>query len=335
MAVNPVSVPKSTITTKRNSIMWLLTLAALGMITLSGLFVSVTYLNLPDRAVVLPVAYEIKPGTTVKEITRGLAEANIIRSEHLLYFILTLLHDPKEIKASTYVFSQPLTTREVAHKLVAGDFDNDLINFTHYEGERATHIALNANKQLNNFDSEKFIKLAIPNEGKLYPETYRIPKDFTADELVELMLETYTTKTTSIKDRLSAHPLKETGVLTLASIIEREANTIESMKIVSGILQGRMEAGMPLQADASIEYVLDKPLQELTPNDLEIKSPYNTYKNLGLPPTPIGNPGIDAIMAVLEPTVSDYVYYITDYDGNFHYAKSYAEHRANIDNYLR
>ncbi len=76
------------------------------------------------------------------------------------------------------------------------------------------------------------------------------------------------------------------------------------MKMVSGILQNRLAIDMPLQADASIEYVLDKPLEELTPEDLKIDSPYNTYLNLGLPPTPIGNPGIDAIVAVLEPTPS-------------------------------
>jgi UPF0755 protein len=124
-------------------------------------------------------------------------------------------------------------------------------------------------------------------------------------------------------------------VIILASIIEREANTFESMKMISGILQGRMAIGMPLQADASIEYVLDKPLKELTPEDLKVDSPYNTYTNKGLPPTPIGNPGTEAIKAVLEPTVSDYVYYITDNEGNFHYAKDFDEHRANVAKYLR
>ena len=96
-----------------------------------------------------------------------------------------------------------------------------------------------------------------------------------------------------------------------------------------------MSIGMALQADASIEYVLDKPLSELTSEDLKIDSPYNTYLYTGLPPTPIGNPGLQAIMAVLEPTESDYFYYITDEDGVFHYAQTFNQHKSNIAKYLR
>jgi UPF0755 protein len=121
----------------------------------------------------------------------------------------------------------------------------------------------------------------------------------------------------------------------LASIIEREANSPESMKMVSGILQNRLTIDMPLQADASIEYILDKPLNALLPEDLKIDSPYNTYLNRGLPPTPIGNPGLTAIEAVLEPTLSKYLFYITDETGEFHYAEDFDQHRANIQRYLR
>jgi len=123
--------------------------------------------------------------------------------------------------------------------------------------------------------------------------------------------------------------------LVLASIIEREADSVESKKMVAGILKNRMSINMPLQTDASMEYILDKPLSELTPEDLKKESPYNTYLNFGLPPTPIGNPGLDAILAVLEPTPSDYYYYITGNDGEFYYAKTYAEHLQNIEKYLR
>jgi UPF0755 protein len=92
---------------------------------------------------------------------------------------------------------------------------------------------------------------------------------------------------------------------------------------------------MPLQVDASIEYVLDKPLSELQPEDLKIESPYNTYLNIGLPPTPIGNPGLVAIEAILRPIKTEYMFYITGTDGNFYYAKDFAEHRQNIAKYLR
>ncbi len=134
---------------------------------------------------------------------------------------------------------------------------------------------------------------------------------------------------------IAASGLTEAEVIVLASIIEREANDAESMGMVSGILQNRLRDGMPLQADASIEYILDKPLEELTPADLKVDSPYNTYLNKGLPPTAIGNPGAISIGAVLDPTPSDYYFYITGNDGVFYYATTYNDHKRNIARYLR
>ncbi len=312
---------------------WLL--IVIGIVTLSLVTVGVYVLNQAARPFVEPVSVEIEVGTSVKEITQQMEEASVVRSGTLLYFVITLFYDPTAIKASRYVFTEPLTATDAAKRLVAGDFNSDLIRFTHIEGERVTELADIAAISLTGFDKTAFIERATPLEGKLYPETYYIPKDFTSDELVDLMLQTFTEKTTSIQSKIDTHPLGAKGVLILASILEREANSPESMKMVSGILQGRMEAGMPLQADASVEYILDKPLKELTADDLKIDSPYNTYTNRGLPPTPIGNPGLDAIRAVLDPTVTDYVYYITDTDGNFHYARTYNEHLDNVELYLR
>lgn len=296
---------------------------------------TVFILTKPPSSFVPPVAITIEPGTTVREITELLKEQSVVRSSTMLYFVLTALHEPENIKASTYVFETPLSTFAVAEKLVTGEFGNDLIKFTHYEGERVSEIADNAERELLNFDKARFLERAMPLEGRLYPETYHIPKTFTADELVDIMLETYNKQTANIRPKIESHSLTEDEILVLASILEREANSPESMGMVSDILQRRMQEGMPLQADASIEYILNKPLKELTPEDLEIDSPYNTYLNRGLPPTPIGNPGIEAITAVLEPISSNYVFYITDNDGNFHYAVTYDEHKANIAKYLR
>lgn len=301
---------------------------------LAGLFV-IHLFNQPPSNFTNPTSVTIESGETAKVITQKLQEANVVRSKHLLYFALTLLHDPTAIKASVFVFDEPLTTLEIAKRLVTGDFDSDLVKFTHFEGERATHISSRAGAVLANFDETEFLALAVPLEGKLYPDTYFIPADFTAQQLVDLMVKTFTEQTAPLQEKISQSNLTQEEVLILASILEREANSPESMRIVSGILQGRMDVGMPLQADASVEYILDKPLKELTAEDLKVDSPYNTYLNLGLPPTPIGNPGIDAIQAVLEPTPSDYVYYITDDEGVFHYAKTYDEHLDNIELYLR
>lgn len=312
-----------------------LKLVTIGIIVSVGIAYAAYVLNTPPASFAVPASFTIESGEGVKTITTGLEEASIVRSKTLLYFVLTLLYDTKNIKASTYVFEQPMTTIAVAKKLVTGDFDNDLVKFTHIEGERATDIAAHAQSLLISFDTARFLERAVPLEGKLYPETYLVPKTFTADQLVDLMLKTFEEKTAPIQTKIDAYSLNPNEVLILASILEREANSPESMRIVSGILQRRLAEGIRLQADASIEYVLNKPLKELTPKDLEIDSPYNTYKNKGLPPTPIGNPGLEAITAVVEPTPTDYVYYITDNDGNFHYAKTYDEHLDNVARYLR
>ena len=178
---------------------------------------------------------------------------------------------------------------------------------------------------------------AEKHEGRLYPDTYLVPKTFTDIELLDLMLKTFDEKVTvPYQKEIAQDKLSLDEIIILASILEREANDEESMKMVSGILRNRLDIKMPLQADASIEYVLDKKLSELSPADLkEIDSPYNTYLNLGLPPTAIGNPGLKAILAALRPAQTDYLYYLTDKEGNFHYAKTYAEHLKNINRYLR
>jgi len=271
----------------------------------------------------------------VKSIITVLTEANVVQSESLLYYALVLLHEPSSIKASTYVFDTPLTTLEVAYRLTEGDFDTDLVRFTNIEGERATQIALRAGELLPAFDQVNFVAIAEPLEGRLFPDTYFIPLSYTEEDLLNLLLETFDVRLIPLTKKIAAHPLTLDEILVLASIIEREANDPVSMKMVSGVLQNRLEINMALQADASVEYVLGKPLSELTPDDLKIDSPYNTYLNTGLPPTPIGNPGLDSIIAVLEPAVTENFFYITDDSGVFHYAKTYNGHLRNIENYLK
>lgn len=292
-------------------------------------------LNQPPTDFPLNQPIAIENGMSIKSITEKLQDAKVVRSSTFLYYTLVFFHDPSSVKASTYIFNSPLSTNDVARRLSEGDFDTDLVRFTHIEGERVTAIATRAADILPAFNTERFIKNATPLEGKLFPETYFIPITYTDDDLLHLLTKAYVAAIAPYEHLIASSTLSIDEILVLASIIEREANTTESKKMVSSILQNRLAIDMPLQADASIEYILSKPLSELTPQDLEIDSPYNTYLYSGLPPTPIGNPGLEAILAVLEPTPSDYFYYITDHDGVFHYAKTYTEHLSNIERYLR
>jgi UPF0755 protein len=317
---------------------WLVVVALVLGILILGIVCTILFvfsLNKAPKNTLMPISFTVEKGDPVQEIAAALEQQSLIKSKTLLYLIISTQFDAKNIKASTYVFEKPLSTYEIATRLMTGDFDSELVRFTHVEGERATAIAKNAKKILPQFDESRFLAVAIPAEGKLYPETYFVPKEFTAEELFSLLTTTYDQETAFLAKAFATSTLSERDVLILASILEREANSTTSMAMVSGILRNRLNIDMPLQADASIEYVLDKPLQELTPEDLKMDSPYNTYLNRGLPPTPIGNPGIDAITAALLPTPSDYFYYITDTTGVFHYAKTYAKHLDNIERYLR
>ena len=312
------------------------------MYVLAGLFfaitllvsLGVTYLNAPTDYD-LPTTFTVESGTSVRAVAASLREQGIVRSETFLYLVLVTLHDPTSLKASTYVLDEHFSTTQIARQLVAGDFGNDLVRLTHIEGERAEALAAEAEKVLIDFDTNTFLAAAIPREGRLYPDTYFVPETFTANELLDLLEASFEDALLPYQEKIEASPLSLDQILILASIIEREANSPESMRMVSSVLQNRLTIGMPLQADASIEYILDKPLSELTPGDLKIDSPYNTYINPGLPPTPIGNPGLDSILAVLEPADSDYFYYITDENGTFYYSETYDEHLDNIEHYLR
>ena len=277
----------------------------------------------------------IEEGSSISEIVDTLHQSGVLRSSLLLYTIILTKYSPQDIKASQYVFDKPYNVFEVADKLATGDFTSNLVRVTHREGERVTELATAVHAALPNISEADFIAAALPHEGTLFPETYFLPPHFTADDVIKTLHDKYEEFMIPKRGTIAASGLTEDEVIILASIIEREANDPESMGMVSGILQNRLRDGMPLQADASIEYMLDKPLEELTPEDLKIDSPYNTYLNRGLPPTPIGNPGAASIGAVLEPTPSDYYFYITGNDGVFYYATTYEDHKRNIARYLR
>lgn len=316
------------------------TITVLVAVVVVAAWQGLNYFSQPPRDFPVGEHVTIPQGTNVKAITEQLADANVIRSKSLLYYLLVLRHDPTDIKASTYLFTEPLTAFEVATRLTEGDFASDLLRITFIEGERAYDYAIEGEEILSNFSREEYLRLATPVEGRLFPDTYFIPERFTAEDLLELQLETFEEQVAQYESLITNSSFTINEIVTLASIVEREANTPESMKMVAGILQNRLEIDMPLQADATIEYVLDVPLNELPEGQLatelrERDTPYNTYLYTGLPPTPIGNPGLTAIEAVLEPTPSEYFYYITGNDGEFYYAETLDQHNQNIARYLR
>jgi len=316
---------------------WFLYFLGTKVVSLALVYFYIVHLN-SAPADFRPQTITIEAGQSATEIAATLAAAGIVRSSELLRGVLFYFEDPTKIKAATYTFTEPLTTTEVAETLVQGEFDNALERLTFVEGMRIRDYAEVA-ATLPEVRVEEFLAAAEGLEGQLFPETYFVPEYFTASELVSLMHNSHLATMDELLSTASTS-LSTDYIITLASIVEREANTPESMRLVAGIFQNRLAIGMPLQADASIEYVIDTPLGELAPGQLaaelrELDSPYNTYLYNGLPPTPIGNPGRVALAAVIDPQPSDYFYYITGNDGEFYYAETYDQHLVNIARHLR
>lgn len=281
------------------------------------------------------VTLQVDRGMSVQDIALEAKERNLVRSSLLLYGVLTHFHDPTAIYAGTYSFDRPFTVFEVGDKLASKEIDNTLLRVTIPEGTTRKEIAKIAKQKIESFNEITFLEETKNNEGYLFPDTYFVSPDFSAEEFVNLLTSTFSHRLAPYKAQIENSGFTEYEVLILASIIEREANDENSMRTVSGILQNRLKLGMALQTDASIEYVLDKPLSELSPEDLKLDTPYNTYLYPGLPPTPIGNPGLLAIKAVLEPIPTEYLFYITGDDGLFYYAETFEDHKHNIERYLR
>lgn len=166
-------------------------------------------------------------------------------------------------------------------------------------------------------------------EGYLFPNTYRVWRDQLPEALIRKQLDEFAKKTEDLRNEAEQSGKNFKEIVILASIVEKEATNAQDKKIVAGILSNRLRIGMALQADSTINYVTQSGRARSTLKDLEINSPYNTYKNRGLPPAPICNPGRDALDAALHPAKTDYLYYLHDADGKSYYARTLDEHKAN------
>lgn len=172
-------------------------------------------------------------------------------------------------------------------------------------------------------------------EGFIFPDTYMIFFDASAEDIIAKSLNNFNAKlTTEMKHDLAKQGRSLYDALILASIIEREALYSEDRPIIAGIFLNRLREGIGLQSDATVNYATGKKNPRPTFEDLKIESPYNTYKYRGLPPTPICNPGLASIKASIYPQQTDYYYFLTDEKGKAHFGKTYAEHQQNIAKYL-
>ena len=277
----------------------------------------------------------INNGDGVKSTGDKLYNAGIIWSS-TLFDIETITYGKNKIIAGPYKFSKAENIISVTTRLINGYFGIQKIKNTFPEGFTVQDMANRLSTTIPNFNKDLFLLTAKPLEGFLFPDTYFFIPGISEVDIVDKLQRTFKEKNPELFLLDKQTQLK---IVTLASIIEKEVQKPEDKKIVAEIFVKRLNAGIPLQSDATIAYVLGEDSKSVTGQDLKKDSPYNTYIYKGLPPTPITNPGLDAIKsaydAILNPQGTTYLYFLTDKDGNVHYASTYAEHKANVAKYLK
>lgn len=277
--------------------------------------------------------FTISQGESVSQIANRLEKEKLINNSLSFKIIVKLLTLEKNIQAGDYQLSPAMDAKTIAQTLTLGSFD---IWVTIPEGLRKEEIAGRLASSVN-VNKEEFISLA--REGYIFPDTYLIPKESSVKDILKIMEANFNKKISGVYNASNSSELNK--VIILASIVEREAKHEEDRPIIAGILAKREKADWPLEADATVQYALGYDEVEktwwkknLTTDDLQINSPYNTRKNAGLPPAPIANPGLAAIKAVVNQKDSKYWYYLSDNNGTMHYAITLEEHNRNVSKYL-
>ena len=289
--------------------------------------------------------FVIPQGMGSGDIAKKLKKADLIKNVLAFQIMITKQGISNKLQAGDFRLSPSMNLFEITEALTHGIMD---VWVTIPEGLRKEEIARiitdNFEKYNADFDADKFLTEAKNMEGYLFPDTYLIPKDASPSAVIRIFANTFELKYQSLKCREN---LTKKDLVTLASLIEREAKYDKDRALISGILIKRLENDWPLQVDASVQYAKATiNNQQLTisnslswwpivnSGDLQMESPYNTYLNKELPPAPICNPGVGSLKAAAEPQDSKYWFYLSDDSGKIYYAETIEEHKENIEKYL-
>ncbi len=286
------------------------------------------------------IEVNIPGNTSTQQVAAILADHELIRNKEFFVWYCRLRGYDSKIKAGVYQFRRSQSMSDIVDDLVAGRVAS--MRITIPEG-----YTLQQMKELFTAKGictpEEWDKAVLRSrdypflrdipmrenrlEGFLYPDTYYIRHDTTADQMIELMLKRFS----EVWNREFAELARQKGlsvyqVVTVASMVEKEALFDSERRRIAGVIYNRLREGMPLQVDATVLYSLGGHKERVTYKDLEVDSPYNTYRNTGLPPGPIASPGAASISAALQPDEHDYYYYVATPDGHHVFSKTYSEH---------
>jgi len=283
------------------------------------------------------VKVTIPKGASLKEVTTTLQDYNIIRNERSFLLAVKTLGYEKDMPAGRFKLVKASTNFDIIDQLVNGIQVNKRV--TILEGWTIDVIAEELHDKIG-IDQDEF-KSACTNElllwkwgisektveGYLFPNTYLFSEEEDVQDIIGRMINEYKQKITlEFRNRMQELNMEEKEIITLASIIEGEAIYDKERAIISGVYHNRLNIGMRLQADPTIQYIIKDSPRRLLNKDLKIKSPYNTYLNKGLPPSPINNPGIESIKAALYPAKTDYIYFVARGDGYHTFSRTKEEH---------
>ena len=295
---------------------------------------SYVYVIQPPESFPVRQLVSITEGQSLSQVARNLQDQGVVRSALALRIYVKLLGDEKNIHAGDYLFKEPRDFFSVARALIIGAYGLEPIRIRIPEGATTKEMSAIFGNQFERFKVDNFLAQAPEQEGYLFPDTYFFLPNVNEKTVIQTMRQNFDQHLATIQPPVasSTHSLAE--IITMASIIEREARISSDRRKISGVLWNRLARGMALQVDVTFLYTIGKGTFQLTMKDLMTDSPYNTYMNKGLPPTPIGSPSLDSINAALNPIPSDNLYYLADRNGVTYFSKTYAEHLRKKHLYL-
>jgi UPF0755 protein len=279
--------------------------------------------------------YDLSKGKTLSVVSNDFKQKHVIKSPFFFKSLVCVFGLSCKVYEGDYILSKRHNVISLAWRIAHSDTQLVPIKVTLREGLTFNEIADVLAEKLQTFDKKKFIKIVEKSEGYLFPDTYFIIPGTDESEVAKLMTDNFDEKIKTLENKTKVFGKTLPDIIKMASILEGEARTLETRRIVCGILWRRISIGMPLQVDTSFKYINGKTSKTLTTDDLKIDSPYNSYTNKGLPPTPISNPGLVAIEAAITPIKTAYLYFLTDDEGNMHYAITHDEHVLNKEKYLK
>lgn len=285
------------------------------------------------------------PGSGIRTLANDLKAGGVIRSSWHFVLMTRLRGDAHRLKAGDYRFSDTMTPDMILKKIVSGDVDYR--KFALPEGY-SIYQAAELLEQQGYFKKNTFLekcrdkallgRLGLTEasaEGYLYPATYNLSRGGSEEQLLEQMIRQFNKVYTTISEGGATRSFSRHEIVTLASIIEKEAVSADEKPLISSVFHNRLRIGMPLQSDPTAVYGVRAFSGRVSKADIQRSSPYNTYLNKGLPPGPIGNPGKEAVQAALNPAKTDFLYFVARQDGTHQFSRNLDEHNRAVVRYLR